>query len=65
MSIAFITENVATFFSIHSIETLIPVSLSLSSWLDGAIKEIKSKGTVLHQMDYANREDESGLYSNV
>lgn len=58
----FIDENGATFFSAHSIENLIAVSPSLSSWLDGVIKEIKLKGTVLHPMDYTNREDEIGLY---
>lgn len=57
-----INEADQIFFCNHSTETLMPVSSSLSHWIVGVIKEIELKGTLLHPLDYSNREGEDGLY---
>jgi hypothetical protein len=60
-----IDEAGQIYFSNHSIEALILVSSSLSNWIVSVIEEIEIKGTLLHPIDYSNRENEEGVYRKI
>jgi hypothetical protein len=60
-----IDETGQVFFSNHSIESLIPVSSSLSNWIVSVIEEIELKGILLHPLDYSNRKSEEGIYRKL
>lgn len=48
----------------HNEDKLALVSNDLTEWLIGVITEIKSIGTLLHPLDYNERELE-GMYKNI
>ncbi len=57
-----INQDGEIYFSCHSIETLMPVSSSLSNWIISVVTEIELKGTLLHPLDYSNKENKDGMY---
>jgi hypothetical protein len=51
-------------FMHHSEDNLIPVKNTFGDWLESVIKEVESKGTLLHPSDYNSRK-EDGVYKQV
>lgn len=51
-------------FMMHSEDKLFHVSNSLQEWFAGVIQEIKREGTLLHPLDYNERES-NGIYKMI
>lgn len=51
-------------FLSHTEDNLVLVSNSLIDWFTGVIAEIKKEGTLLHPLDYNERQSE-GMYKKI